>query len=76
MGGRANKGEKQAGEGVLDVSIRPGAVRFSTGKVATIGLVKGEEKRRERHLPSLTFSPPVSRTRGTSLGLVGAEARR
>lgn len=26
----------KSGEGVLDVSIRPGAVRFSTGKVATV----------------------------------------
>lgn len=40
MGERAGRGERKAGEGVLDVSIRPGAVRFSTGKVATVGLVK------------------------------------
>lgn len=43
MGGRAGRGERKAGEGVLDVSIRPGAVRFSMGKVVTVELVKGRK---------------------------------
>lgn len=51
MGGRAGRGERKAGEGVLDVSIRPGAVKFSTGKVATVGLVK-RGKGGEKHPPS------------------------
>lgn len=74
-------GERKAGEGVLDVSIRPGAVRLSAGKVATVGLVRGvgKEKGREKHPPSPSFLlllPPGRVTRGTSLRLVGAEARR
>lgn len=43
MGGRAGRGERKAGEGVLDVSIRPGTVRFSMGKVVTVELVKGRK---------------------------------
>lgn len=39
----------QAGEGMLDVSIRPGVVRFSTGKEATVGFARGEK--RERNPP-------------------------
>lgn len=43
VGGRSRQGAKgKTGGGVLDVSIRPGAVRFSTGKVATVGLARGE----------------------------------
>lgn len=63
MGGRADRDERKAGEGVLDVSIRPGAVRFSAGKVATIGLVKGEEKGREKEAFSfsLFFLPSLVR---------------
>lgn len=48
MGGRAGRGERKAGEGVLDVSIRPGAVRLSTGKVVTVGFARGEKGDRER----------------------------
>lgn len=43
MGGRAGRGERKAGEGALDVSIRPGTVRFSMGKVVTVELVKGRK---------------------------------
>lgn len=48
MRGRADRGERKAGEGVLDISIRPGAVRFSTGKVATVELVRSGEREKEK----------------------------
>lgn len=40
-GAEGGERERETGEGVLDVSIRPGTVGFSTGKVATVGPAKG-----------------------------------
>lgn len=68
--------EKETGEGVLDVSIRPGTVGFSTGKVATVGPAKGGTGGEKQ--PSSPSRCPRGVIRGISSSsrLVGAEARR